>query len=204
MGRRKPRTNPRKQGHSDRSGKAGGALWLYGAHAVAAALANPARTPGRLMATREAADRLAAEAPGLAAAPEICDRNAIDSVLPKGAVHQGVALSTGPLPYTALEDVTETAGEKALVVVLDQVTDPQNVGAILRSAAVFGAAAVVLPARNAAPESGALRSGSTTAAAPNTAAERRIAPTFCGSVTWSSTTTRQRSSPVSVMSSRAV
>jgi len=156
MGRRKPGTNRRRQGHSDRSGKAGGALWLYGAHAVAAALANPARTPGRLLATKEAADRLAAEAPGVAATPEICDRNAIESVLPKDAVHQGVALSTGPLPYTALEDITETGEDSCLLVVLDQVTDPQNVGAILRSAAVFGAAAVVLPERNAAPESGAL------------------------------------------------
>jgi len=156
MGRRKPRANPRKQEHSGRTPKGGGSLWLYGAHAVAAALANPARTQGRLMATKEAADRLAAEAPGLGATPEICDRNAIESVLPKGAVHQGVALATGPLPYTALEDITETAEDRCLVVVLDQVTDPQNVGAILRSAAVFGAAAVVLPERNAAPESGSL------------------------------------------------
>jgi len=150
MTRRKPRAKPHRPGISGRSRGTGGPLWLYGAHAVAAALENPARVQVRLLATKEAADRVKGHA------PEICGREAIESVLPPGATHQGLALATRPLPQRPLEDVLEAAGEKALTVVLDQVTDPQNVGAILRSAAVFGAAAVVLPERNTAPESGAL------------------------------------------------
>jgi len=82
----------------------------------------------------------------------------LESWLPRGAVHQGLAAKVHPLPDRGIEDViAEAEGQsQAQVMILDQVTDPQNVGAILRSAAAFGALAVILTERNAAPESGAL------------------------------------------------
>ena len=128
--------------------------WLYGHHAVLAALQNPARTSTRLVATAQAADRLRAACPD--AAPDIVERAEIDRLVPPGAVHQGVALLAPPLDQPALADVLADAPESALLLVLDQVTDPQNVGAILRSAAAFGANAVVLPERHAPPPTGAL------------------------------------------------
>ncbi len=128
--------------------------WLYGHHAVTAALRNPDRRAERLLATANAAERLKKDCPR--ARPEIVDRAAIDAVLPSGAVHQGLALLAAPLPARALEDVLAAHPGDALLVMLDQVTDPQNVGAILRSAAAFGAAAVIVPHRHAPPVTGAL------------------------------------------------
>jgi 23S rRNA (guanosine2251-2'-O)-methyltransferase len=133
----------------------GGPYWLYGHHAVTAALANPERKVLRL------AHAGADEAPAVDADGrewERVARDALESWLPPGAVHQGVAVKVHPLPDRGIEDVIAAAEgeEHAHVLILDQVTDPQNVGAILRSAAAFGALAVVLTERNAAPESGAL------------------------------------------------
>lgn len=156
MGRHKPRGRPNRRRDKGPGDGAQGRFWLYGQHAVAAALANEDRVPERLLATRESAEKLALDPKTLAAAMEICGREDIEQVLPHGAVHQGLALFVRPLPARHLETVVAEAPERAVIMVLDQVTDPQNVGAILRSAAVFGAAAVVLPARNAAPETGAL------------------------------------------------
>ncbi|MEM9682503.1 MAG: 23S rRNA (guanosine(2251)-2'-O)-methyltransferase RlmB [Pseudomonadota bacterium] len=145
------------RGGKEAAGKAGeDDRWLYGHHAVAACLQNPARRPERLLATRNAAERLKRDWPP--ARPEIVERPVIDAALPPGAVHQGVAVLAPPLTQPALEDVIATAEkrEKSLVVALDQVTDPQNVGAILRSAAAFGTTAVLMPRRHAPPISGAL------------------------------------------------
>lgn len=128
--------------------------WLYGHHAVAAALNNPARQVIRLLATPQGAERLRAECPD--AKPETAERGLIESLLPEGAVHQGVALETSPLPAPALEDVAASVSGSGLLLVLDQVTDPQNVGAILRSAAAFGAKALIMPHRHAPPVTGAL------------------------------------------------
>ncbi|MGE5546117.1 MAG: 23S rRNA (guanosine(2251)-2'-O)-methyltransferase RlmB [Solirubrobacterales bacterium] len=143
-------------------GGAGG-LWLYGNHAVTAALENPRRRIRRVVATPEAARALA---PALDAArqlravpPEdITERADIERLLPPGAVHQGIALLVEPLPALGIEDVARLGAgrERAVVVVLDQVTDPHNVGAILRSAAAFGALAVVVPDRHSPEETGAL------------------------------------------------
>jgi 23S rRNA (guanosine2251-2'-O)-methyltransferase len=82
----------------------------------------------------------------------------LDRVAGRESVHQGIAAQVDPLPETDVEDVAALAADRAeaKIVVLDQVTDPHNVGAILRSAAAFGALAVVLTERNAAPESGVL------------------------------------------------
>jgi 23S rRNA (guanosine2251-2'-O)-methyltransferase len=136
------------------SGHRPGDRWLYGHHAVAAAFGNPNRRPERLLATANAAERLKRDCPD--AAPEIVERPAIDAVLPPGAVHQGLALLAAPLPGPSLEALLESLGDAALLVVLDQVTDPQNVGAILRSSAAFGATAVLVPRRHAPPVTGVL------------------------------------------------
>lgn len=134
-------------------------FWLYGLHAVKAALANPRRRRHRLLLTDEAAQALHADISNINdLSPEIEGREAIARVVPPGAVHQGAALLSEPLADVALEDIIDQAaeGEKSVILILDQVTDPQNVGAILRSAAAFGAAAVVVPDRHAPPETGAL------------------------------------------------
>jgi len=153
---RRPKSRPAGPAGGSRPDGAprGGDRWLYGHHAVTAALRNPDRRAERLLATANAADRLKRDCPR--ARPEVVDRAAIDAILPQGAVHQGLALLAAPLPGPTLEDVLAAHPGDALLVMLDQVTDPQNVGAILRSAAAFGAAAVILPHRHAPPVTGAL------------------------------------------------
>ena len=106
-------------------------MWLYGRHAVLAALANPERRIERILATKEAAERHAAE---LGNKVELFSRDDLGHRLPAGAVHQGLAALVAPLEEPQLEDVLARCGENALVLALDQVTDPHNVGAILRSA----------------------------------------------------------------------
>lgn len=131
-----------------------GAEWIYGRHAVRAALDNPNRRTDRLVATVEAASRLQDDFPALK--PEIVDRNTLDALLPDHAVHQGIALLSPVLQAVALEDLLADLGAQAILVVLDQVTDPHNVGAVLRSAAAFGAIGVVVQDRSAPPSGGAL------------------------------------------------
>lgn len=104
---------------------------------------------------------------GLPLSPEIADRQQIAALLPPGAVSQGAALMADPLPPVALEEVLLPPGPgptPALVVVLDQVTDPQNVGAILRSAAAFGATALVVPRAHAPELTGAVAKAASGAA----------------------------------------
>ena len=126
-------------------------LWLFGLHAVRDALANPARDKRRLVVTRNALDRLG-EAAAAGPEPEIADPRRFPVPLDPGSVHQGAALEVRPLDWGAPEDHADGRP----VVLLDRVSDPHNVGAVLRSAEVFGAAAVVAPARHAAPETGGL------------------------------------------------
>jgi 23S rRNA (guanosine2251-2'-O)-methyltransferase len=133
-----------------------GAYFLYGFHAVRAALANPARRVGRLWSTRQAAERLIEDLQARDLTPRAADRSVLDSLLGGDAVHQGVVLEVWPLGEHAIEDVAADAPADARILVLDQVTDPHNVGAILRTAAVFGATAVCLQDRNAPPESAVL------------------------------------------------
>ncbi|MEL7106514.1 MAG: RNA methyltransferase [Pseudomonadota bacterium] len=130
-------------------------MWLYGLHSVREALANPAREKLRLVVTKNAMNRLG-DIPA-EVTPEIADARKFPVPLPKDAVHQGAALETRELTWGGLDGCIERAGEGRLIVVcLDRVTDPHNVGAILRSAEVFGAAAVIAPARHSAPETGVL------------------------------------------------
>ncbi|HET6185346.1 MAG TPA: RNA methyltransferase [Acetobacteraceae bacterium] len=131
-----------------------GSLWIYGLHAVSAALGNPARRLRRLLLTEEAESALARRRPPpWALQAERVDRGRLDHLLGRDVVHQGAALLADPLPTPSLQQALERPGP---LLVLDQVTDPRNVGAILRSAAAFGAAAVITQDRNAPEETGAL------------------------------------------------
>lgn len=131
-------------------------VWLFGLHAVRDALANPAREKLRLVVTQNAVDRLGALPDGVE--PEITDARSFDKVvpLPPESVHQGAALEVKALRWPSLGDLALTGAGAPLIVALDRVTDPHNVGAILRSAEVFGARAVIAPSRHSAPETGAL------------------------------------------------
>ena len=131
-----------------------GAVWLYGTHAIAAALANPQRRLRRLLLTEEAEAAIAVTLPKpWSLTPERTDRARLDQLLGRETVHQGAALLADPLALPSLAAVLERPGP---VLVLDQVSDPRNVGAILRSAAAFGAAAVIAQERYAPEETGAL------------------------------------------------
>ena len=149
-----------KHGRGQPGGKGtrpGDDSYLYGFHAVLAALRNPARAAERLCLTRNAEAELARQGADLGkdltVSPEIMGNDEIAALLPPGAVHQGIALRTSPLPD---RDVAEVCEDAKHVVVLDQVTDPHNFGAILRSAAVFGATALITTDRNSPPFGGAL------------------------------------------------
>ena len=131
-----------------------GTVWLYGHHAVAAALANPQRRLRRLLLTEEAEASLTRRMPPpWPVAPERVERARLEHLLGRDVVHQGVALLADPLASAGLAQTLERPGP---ILVLDQVSDPRNVGAILRSAAAFGVAAVIAQDRNAPDETGAL------------------------------------------------
>ena len=126
---------------------------FWGKHAVAAALDNPARRVMRAWATREAA--------GFMQFPEqvpvtLADVADLGRLVPGDAPHQGVVVEVEPLEESWLADLLAEASERSTLLVLDQVTDPHNVGAILRSAAAFGALGIVTQDRHSPPESGAL------------------------------------------------
>ena len=133
-------------------------VWLFGLHAVRDALENPARERLRLIVTRNAADRLAPAIAASAMTPEIADARAFPAPLDPGSVHQGAALEVRALDWGKLADLCtpHPADPAPVTVLLDRVSDPHNVGAVLRSAQVFGARAVIAPARHSAPETGAL------------------------------------------------
>lgn len=130
-------------------------VWLFGLHAVRDALANPRREKLRLIVTLNAHDKLADEIATAGIDPEICDARRFEAPIDPSSVHQGAALEVKPLDWGRLDDVVIGA-EVPRVLLLDRVTDPHNVGAILRSAEVFGASAVIAPRHHSAPETGAL------------------------------------------------
>lgn len=128
---------------------------MFGIHAVRAALLNPARKKHRLIVTLNAQNQLEEAIVESGVTPEPCDARKFSAPLDPNSVHQGAALETDGLDWGAPESVCR-AGEDSVVLVLDRVSDPHNVGAILRTAEVFGAEAVVAPFRHSAPETGAL------------------------------------------------
>jgi 23S rRNA (guanosine2251-2'-O)-methyltransferase len=139
----------RARRHSLRPGP-DGPMVLYGWHTVTAALANPARTLRMLLATENAARRLAEE--GIPASPQIVRPAAIAERLTPDAVHQGLYLEADPLPSPAIGDLAPDG----VILVLDQITDPHNVGAILRTGAAFAVTAVVTTARHSPEATGVL------------------------------------------------
>ncbi|MFL6728651.1 MAG: 23S rRNA (guanosine(2251)-2'-O)-methyltransferase RlmB [Sphingomicrobium sp.] len=124
---------------------------LWGKHAVTAALDNPERTVLRAWATREAADFMQFPKDVAVTLADVAD---LGRLVPSDAPHQGVVIEVAPLDDAWLGDVLAHAPERAVLLVLDQVTDPHNVGAILRSAAAFGAIGIVTQDRHSPPESG--------------------------------------------------
>ncbi len=154
---REPNARQTHRGHAAgpaRGQAPAGTVWLYGLHPVAAALANPHRRLRRLLLTEQAEASLAAIAPPpWPQQAERVDRARLDQLLGRDTVHQGIAVLADPLPPPPLTAVLERSGP---LLVLDQVTDPRNVGAILRSAAAFGVAGVIAQDRHAPEETGAL------------------------------------------------
>lgn len=164
---RKPRSDDARKPHGDKgfrkgprpqqSGKPDFEGWIWGRHAVEAALLNRDREGSfRLVATQNAARDLepVIARSGRQVRAETVEPQELGRMLPPGASHQGMALRTPPLEGVTLEELAES--RRGVIVMLDQVTDPQNVGAIFRSAAAFGAKGVVLQDRNAPQLSGAL------------------------------------------------
>ena len=144
----RPRTPPHRGASG---GDRDGPVVLYGWHTVSAALANPARRIRRLSTTENAARRLAEEAIALPPAHEIVRPDAIAARLAPDAVHQGLLAEADPLEGPAIEDLHD-----GIVLVLDQITDPHNVGAIVRTAAAFAVAAIVTTTRHSPEATGAL------------------------------------------------
>jgi 23S rRNA (guanosine2251-2'-O)-methyltransferase len=146
-GRRNARSSDRSARHepSDR-------VVLYGWHTVTAALANPNRRIRRLLATENALRRLADEGINVSISPEVMRPDALAARLTPDAVHQGLIAEADPLPSPAIEDLPATG----IVLVLDQITDPHNVGAILRTAAAFAVAAIITTARHSPEATGVL------------------------------------------------
>jgi 23S rRNA (guanosine2251-2'-O)-methyltransferase len=147
--RRDERRPPRGGGGS---GGGGDTVILYGWHTVKAALENPARRIRKLYATENAARRLAEDGVALAVTPELVRPDAIAQRLSPDAVHNGLLAETDPLPAPELEELAP----EGIVLLLDQITDPHNVGAILRTAAGFAVRAVVTTARHSPEATGVL------------------------------------------------
>jgi 23S rRNA (guanosine2251-2'-O)-methyltransferase len=148
----KSRKPPGRPTWRDRDGGSDGPVILYGWHTVAAALANPERQIRKLFLTENAARRLTEENIDTRVTPEIVRPNAIDARLGPDAVHQGLLAEADPLPSPDID----TLPERGIVLVLDQITDPHNVGAILRSAAAFAVKAIVTTARHSPEATGVL------------------------------------------------
>src|SRR3954452_21596825 len=148
----KGRDAGRRPAWRDREARSDGPAILYGWHTVAAALGNPRRKIRKLLLTENAARRLADEHIDTRVTPEIVRPSLIDQRLGPDAVHQGLLAEADPLPSPDLDSLPQ----EGIVLVLDQITDPHNVGAILRSAAAFAVKAIVTTARHSPEATGVL------------------------------------------------
>lgn len=161
-GQKRDGRRPQQHGQYERREAAfeeNGEVWIWGIHAASAALANPMRKISTAFVTRNGAERAGLNPEALPKFAHLLEAKDIDAKLPPGAVHQGVAVRCRPLDGPDIEDAA-VRPEKPLVI-LDQVTDPQNVGAVFRSAAAFGVAGVVMQTRNAPVLGGALAKAAT-------------------------------------------
>ena len=138
--------------HKNGKGHEGGAGWIWGAHACEAVLANPRRTIHELLLTEQSAKRYSI--PENTCRPRIVVTQVLNKSIPRDAVHQGIALKAAPLEWQDLDTIAKKDGE-GIILVLDQITDPHNVGAMLRLCSAFGVRALVMQTRNAPPLSGA-------------------------------------------------
>ena len=145
-----PQQKGRQKGPQKGSKSASGKNWIWGTHAVTAALANPRRTLHELWITEAAERRLKGATLPLPA--RTVEPHELDRHLPPGAVHQGLAVHAAPLEWPSLPTLADATD---LVLVLDQVTDPHNLGAMFRLASAFGVGALILQDRNAPPLTGA-------------------------------------------------
>ena len=151
------RSKPRREEFRDERGmKDDGPLRLYGTHAVEAALENPRRKLKRLLATENAEIRLAAIIARRKVPIDRATPRDLDNLLGADTVHQGLMLETEELPEPSLEDLAERAIAGGPLIILDHVTDPHNVGAVLRSAAAFGASGLIMTRRHSPPLNGTL------------------------------------------------
>jgi 23S rRNA (guanosine2251-2'-O)-methyltransferase len=148
----KPGKSAGRPARRDRDSDTDGPVILYGWHTVTMALANPQRQIRKLTLTENAARRLADENIAMPVTPEIVRPQEIDRLLSPDAVHQGLLAEADPLPSPDIEDLEQDG----MVLVLDQITDPHNVGAILRSAAAFAVKAIVTTARHSPEATGVL------------------------------------------------
>ncbi len=151
-----PKNSLRNKGFKpQRSTQANHQNWIWGTHAVKAALENPRRSKNQLLLSPKAAQKLALDEQELPPSLKIRQTHPgeIDGLLPDGAVHQGAALSCAPLACADLDDICREA--KGLILVLDQITDPHNVGAMFRLAAAFNAKGIIMQSRHAPPLMGA-------------------------------------------------
>lgn len=146
-------SRPRKPGRRNDRSSSGGSTWIWGWHAVQAVLSNPRRTIHQIMVTEQAAQRLGLQEGR--ADLKVVAMNYIDKALPRGAAHQGVAVKAAPLEWPALSQIADDSDDDAVILVLDQITDPHNVGAMLRLCSAFGVAALVMQTRKAPPLAGA-------------------------------------------------
>jgi len=153
-GRKSPRGRPapRKTAWRRHDEGGDGPAILYGWHTVTMALQNPNRRIRKLLVTENAARRLAEDRIETPVAAEIVRPSQIDQRLGPDAVHQGLLAEADPLPSPDLE----TLAQEGMVLVLDQITDPHNVGAIMRSAAAFAAKAIITTARHSPEATGVL------------------------------------------------
>lgn len=145
---------PRQFERRDASFEEHGEVWIWGLHAAGAVLANPKRRVSKAYVSPNGAIRAGLDPKALPKFAELLEPRDIDTRLPAGAVHQGLAVRCKPLDGMDISDAAMRAEQP--IVILDQVTDPQNVGAIFRSAAAFGIGAVVMQTRNAPVAGGAL------------------------------------------------
>jgi 23S rRNA (guanosine2251-2'-O)-methyltransferase len=149
-GRNSPRHELSSTSHSGETG------WLWGKHAVKSALENPRRRLKKALVSPAILPEVDAALKRRSLSPQTADNETIARTLPRDAVHQGIALLADPLPELDIHDALEgTTGHRRLIM-LDQVSDPHNLGAILRSAAAFGAAGVIVQDRHSPPISGTL------------------------------------------------
>ncbi|QCE34375.1 23S rRNA (guanosine(2251)-2'-O)-methyltransferase RlmB [Acetobacteraceae bacterium] len=152
--KRRPSRNRAEKTHRRRSGRNGGSYWLYGLHAAMAALENPDRDILEIRIGESLPDEIYHAISQRRLSAQSNDRQALSELCGMDAVHQGIAMKVNPLKCEMT--LEEAAAAKGSILVLDQVTDPRNVGSLLRSAAAFNVAAMIVQDRHAPQENGAM------------------------------------------------